>query len=393
VHFYKANALRQSAGTPDESFTSYARTPEGGKAIYRAPVRTGGQATICTAHVFQQIPGQNRIFMAWYSQGTQVLDFTENPDGTVSIEEVGYFIPANANQWVSAIFKAQENPDGTFTYWGAAGDFALGERGRNAIDIYKVTLPPAPKPADGPGVLPQRVVGREVRDPQTGETVVAGTQAGAPTCVSSRVIRSASVRRSGRRLSFAFAADAPVTIDLFRQTRGGVVTGERLVRRFENVSGTVRWNGRDSRGRRLRDGHYLVRFAANTPAGTAYERRIAVVRRNGRFTPLGSHQKPDTCGLLRTWKLLRPVFGGRTNRGLVMSFRFAQDARASIVVRRRGGRVVKRFAEQGYAGGVLHRKRISSTLARRLARGRYTVTISVRDGARIITSKLDATRV
>jgi hypothetical protein len=97
--------------------------------------------------VFQQIPGQNRIFMGWYSQGTQVLDFTENRDGTVTLEEAGYFIPANPNEWVSHVFKSRKNRDGTWTYWGAAADFNLGERGRNAIDVWKVTLPAPPTPA------------------------------------------------------------------------------------------------------------------------------------------------------------------------------------------------------------------------------------------------------
>ena len=147
VHFYKANALKAATpATAAEAHAAYARTPGGAKAIYRAPVRTGGQATVCTAHVFQQIPGQNRIFMGWYSQGTQVLDFTENRDGTVTLKEAGYFIPANANEWVSHVFKTRKNRDGTWTYWGAAADFNLGERGRNAIDIWKVTLPAPPAP-------------------------------------------------------------------------------------------------------------------------------------------------------------------------------------------------------------------------------------------------------
>jgi hypothetical protein len=392
VHFYRVDALRQTAGSPNEAFTSYAKTPEGGKAIYRAPVRTGGQATICTAHVFQQIPGQNRIFMGWYSQGTQVLDFTENADGTVSLKEVGYFIPANANEWVSHVFKAQENPDGTFTYWGAAADFNLGERGRNSIDVYKVTLPPPPKPADGPGVLPDRVRGREVRDPQTGQTVVANAQAGAPRCVDARSFRSAAVRRSGRRLSFAFTADAPATIDVFRQARGRTVTGERLVRRYSKVRSSVRWDGRDAQGRRVPDGYYLVRFAARTSAGIPDERRFGLLKRGGRYTLLSRHERRDTCGLLRRWKLYRPVFGGRTGRELVMSFRFAEATRASIVVRR-GGRVVRRFREQRYAGGVLHRTRLSRSFVRRLRTGQYRVTIAVRDGSRTITSTLRATRL
>jgi hypothetical protein len=151
VHFYDADALKQATpSSAEEAHTAYARTPGGEKAIYRAPIRTGGQATVCTAHVFQQIPGQNRIFMGWYSQGTQVVDFTENRDGTVTLEEAGFFIPANANEWVSHVFKTRKNSDGTWTYWGAAADFNLGERGRNAIDIWKVTLPAPPTPAGPP---------------------------------------------------------------------------------------------------------------------------------------------------------------------------------------------------------------------------------------------------
>ena len=163
IHAYRTDALQKKLpDSPKEAFKPYARTPKGGKAIYRAPIRTGAQATVCTAHVFQQIPGQNRIFMGWYSQGTQVVDFVENLDGTVRFKEAGYFIPANANEWVSHVFKMERNDDGTFTYYGAAGDFNLGESGRNAIDIYKVTLPAPPKPLGASaGRCPQTLVGSD----------------------------------------------------------------------------------------------------------------------------------------------------------------------------------------------------------------------------------------
>ena len=130
----------------DTAWNAYARTPSGEKAIYRAPIRTQTQVNLCTAHVFHQIPGQNRIFMGWYSQGTQVVDLIEYPDGTVEFREAGFFIPTQANEWVSAIFKVKQNADGTYTYWGATGDFNFGTAGRNAIDIYRVTLPAPPKP-------------------------------------------------------------------------------------------------------------------------------------------------------------------------------------------------------------------------------------------------------
>ena len=143
IHAYRTDRLLMtSPSTAEQAWTSYARTSTGAKAIYRAPIRTGPQADLCTSHVFHQIPGQNRIFMGWYTQGTQVVDFVEGKKGTIDFTERAYFIPANANQWVSAVFKMRKNADGTFTYWGATGDFNLGTAGRNAIDIWKVTLPP-----------------------------------------------------------------------------------------------------------------------------------------------------------------------------------------------------------------------------------------------------------
>jgi hypothetical protein len=171
VHAYRVDRLlRRRPTSPDDAHSSYARTPEGGKAIFRAPIRTGPQGSLCTAHVFHQIPGQNRIFMAWYSQGTRVIDFTEHADGRLSFKEVAWFIPANADEWVSAVFKVKRNPDGSFSYWGATGDFNVGAAGRNAVDVWKVTLqspPPAPRgsllPGTGAGFAPPDCVGRRAR--------------------------------------------------------------------------------------------------------------------------------------------------------------------------------------------------------------------------------------
>jgi Ca2+-binding RTX toxin-like protein len=152
VHFYDAKALTTTPpASAEEAFNAYLKTPEGGKAIFRVPVRTQPQASLCTAHVFHQVPGQNRIFMSWYSQGTHVIDFVEEGNGTIRFEEAGYFIPELANEWVSAVFSSQQNANGTYTYLGAAGDFLLSGSGRSAIDVYKVTLPPPPLAATGAG--------------------------------------------------------------------------------------------------------------------------------------------------------------------------------------------------------------------------------------------------
>jgi hypothetical protein len=388
LSFYRVDKLSTSLpANAEAAYAAYARTPDGNKAIYRAPIRTGAQATICTAHVFQQIPGQNRIFMGWYSQGTQVIDFTENPDGTISFKEVGSFIPAGANQWVSHIFKAQQNPDGTFTYFGAAGDFRVSEGGRNTIDVYRVTLPAPPTPAPGPGVLPARLRGTTVTDPQTGERVRVGRDGsgslGAPRCVANRTITSATARTSRGRLRLGFRSQAPVTVDLFRQSAGSRIIGERLVRRFANVRRTISFNGRDRRGRRLGDGIYVARFTARGANGQKDSRRVALLRRNGRFSLLPSYSGRDGCGAIRSFKLERPVFGGSTNRALNLSFRVGAQSTASVTVRR-GNRVVRTSRARSYAPGRTHRLRFTVKRAT-FPRGRYRVTLTVRDAAGRVT--------
>jgi hypothetical protein len=147
VHAFRmAKLSKASPESAQDAHRAYARTPSGDRAIFRAPIQTGPQATFCTSHVFQQIPGQNRIFMGWYSQGTQVLDYRETRKGRIKFERAGYLIPENANTWVSHVFDWRRNGDGTFTYTGATGDFNLGAAGRSAIDIFEVTLPAPPKP-------------------------------------------------------------------------------------------------------------------------------------------------------------------------------------------------------------------------------------------------------
>ena len=342
-----------------EEQENIAKTSQGGKAIYRAPVRTGAQATVCTAHVMQQIPGQNRIFMGWYSQGTQVVDFTENPDGTIDFKEVGSFIPASANQWVSHVFKAQENPDGTFTYWGAAADFALGERGRNTIDIYRVTLPPAPLPADGPGVI--------------GKRSNASPRSGAPRCVATNALRGTGVRPRGRRLRIGLRTTSPARVDIFRQSRGRRITGERPVARFRGRSKAFTWKAKG-----MRDGFFIVRVTTRLPSGVREERRFAVRRSGGRFRRAAAYERRARCGLLRQYKLERPVFGGRTNRALNLAFRLARSARVTVTVRRPDGSVAKRFGARSYQAG-LHRLRM--TVNRRVPRGVYRVDlVAVADG-------------
>ncbi len=178
INAYQVDQLRTGDERPanaTEAFEAYARGTDGRKAIFRAPIRTGAEPTFCTVHVMQQVPGQNRVVMGYYTQGTQVVDYVELPDGVLEwvenqsaqteapatgttaarraqapTQQAGFFIPEEANQWVSHIFRAEDNKDGTFTYFGVANDFA-----RNAIEVYKVTMP---KPATACTLAPQSKV-------------------------------------------------------------------------------------------------------------------------------------------------------------------------------------------------------------------------------------------
>lgn len=123
---------------------AYALAPDGTKAIYRALPRVAAPS-FCTAHVFQQIPGQNRIFMGWYTQGTQVVDYIENEDGTFEWREAAWWVPEGGTQWASHVFKHKDNGDGTFTYWGVSADIT-----RVALDVYSVTMPAPPQMKDAP---------------------------------------------------------------------------------------------------------------------------------------------------------------------------------------------------------------------------------------------------
>jgi hypothetical protein len=362
----------------------WAKTPEGGQAIFRAPIKTQPQGIGCTAHVFQLIPGQNRIFMGYYTQGTRVMDFTEHPDGTVSFHHVGWFIPENANTWVSHVFKAQENQDGTFTYWGATGDGILPGTGRSAVDVYKVTLPPPPIPAGGPKPgsrkFPISTV-RGVENERAAEVQAAGG------CASSTAFERVGVRPRGRGLAFSFRrrGNAPVTVDLFRSNRGRRI-GTRRVRRFANRMTAFRWNGRrGDRGRRVVDGHYHVRFTTRTPSGGRDTRRAALVRRNGRWHVRPVHYRRTPCGLVETFKLFRPVFGGSRRVPLGISFRLNQQADVEIEVRQRG-RVVARVPKRSYVAGRAIRLRVS---ARRIPRrGDVRVMMRATRTGRAVTQAL-----
>jgi hypothetical protein len=132
---------------------SYAQTPDGEKAVFFGePVIPA--ATFCDVHVIQQIPGEARIFSAYYTQGTKIFDYFIDEKGRWTMRETASAILPGANTWTSDVFKIVDNKDGTRTYYILNSDIGRG------TDIMTWTgptnplgtPPPAGADAGGPGV-------------------------------------------------------------------------------------------------------------------------------------------------------------------------------------------------------------------------------------------------
>jgi hypothetical protein len=205
-------------------------------------------------------------------------------------------------------------------------------------------------------------------------------------CRSRLSFRSASVRPRGRRAALRFRrrGRTPVQVDVFQSAIGRRVVGQRLVARFTNRTRSFTWDGRaNRRGRHVRDGLLFVRFRTGGEG-----RRVALLRRGGRFSRRPGFQRRDTCDLLLSYKLGRPAFGGSNRRGLRLSFRLSRAGRARLRVTR-GSRTVKTFTRRAPEARIV-RLRLS---ARGLSRGEYKFRLVVRRGKSVTRSTLVSARL
>ena len=203
---------------------------------------------------------------------------------------------------------------------------------------------------------------------------------------------SVSARPKGRglRLSFRRRVARPVRIDVFQSSTGRRVLGQRLVARFSRRTEGVRWSGRRQRGRpKVRDGVFFARFTIRDERGRHDERRVTLVRRDGRFRARRAFYRRTSCATLTSYKLERPVFGGRSSRALGIAFRLARHGRVSVEVRR-GGRVVKRYAGTVRAARRTHRLRLAPE---RLRRGTYEIRLTFTGPGGTVRSSLFASRL
>jgi len=327
---------------------------------------------------------EDTVYEANYRSGLRILDARAANEGRLS--ELGFFdvFPADDE---AAFNGAWSNypyfPSGTVIVSGIEqGLFVLRPReAAGGIDgkLGGVQPDSAPQPVSPPaGGAP--------------DTTARGAAPQA-TCSPDGAFRTVGVqryRKRGLELEFTQRLAGPVSVDVFQQSAGRRIVGERLVARFRGASDDVRWNGKANRkGRKVTDGYYFVRYRMKTPAGTD-TRRVALRRVKGKWSRRPDFYRRASCDLLRSFKLERPVFGGRTSRALHLSYQAERAARADVTVLR-GSRVVKRFKARSVPARRTIRLRVGSG---KLPRGTYRVRITLRRaGERPVTSMLTAQRL
>ena len=272
------------------------------------------------------------------------------------------------------------------------------EDSERAYVLRTAAAPRTPGPTDGGGSGSGSGSGTAAPTPTSTTTTTTApappvtTTAVAP-CTFSPAFTSVDVDGRGRRVRLALArrTDARVDVDVFQHARGRRVLGERLVARFRGRTRSFTWNGRaNRRGRRVTDGVYSVRYRVRSGRAAGDVRRETLVRSGGRFREGRGFDRPQTCGAVRAFKLLRPVFGGRTNRAQEVTFMLGGEARVRLEVLR-GGRVVRRVDAGLRSAAVRHRLRVDAEGLRRAA---YTFRLVVQGAAgRPLTERLFARRL
>ena len=205
---------------------------------------------------------------------------------------------------------------------------------------------------------------------------------GASACSAVASFRSASARPSGRRLRVRFArrSSQPVTVDVFRNSRGRRVLGNRRVAHFAKRTRSFTW-----KARRAGKGIYTVRLRSGGDV-----RQFVLERRGGRFHRRPASARRPRCGTLRSYRLGLPVFGGTRRRMLAATYRLGRARTARVTVLR-GKRVVRRSKARARRAGRTYRVKIAP---RRLRRGTYRVRLTLtRRGAKTQRFTLSSKRL
>jgi hypothetical protein len=295
----------------------------------------------CSVHWFEEHPtfkNGGLVALAEYENGTRFEQI--EPSG--KIVEQGYFLPTSgstsAPHW---------NPfDPTIVY---AVDYTRG------VDILRYKGDTYVPNSSGQVVPdPSKVPGTNGKQPDLGTT-----------CASAAGFNSAAVAPKGKKVTFKVnrREKRPFGVDVFQQTQGRKVIGNRLVARFKNKKKTFTWNGRDIKGRRLGTGNYFVRFIMKTASG-ARDTRRATLKYSGRFRTAPDFYQRVDCGAFKSLKLSSSAFGGSTNAALGVSYKLAIQTKDVTIQFKLGNKVIKKFTGKGEPNRTFRTKLPASKVKR-----------------------------
>lgn len=112
------------------------------RAVWRGDIVVPS-GTFCVVHRFRHLPDEQRIVMAYYSQGIKILDYELDADGRFRFDEVASFTLPEANSWTADVFHTVDNADGTRTYFIASSD-TIGSTPLRGLDVLTWTHMPNP---------------------------------------------------------------------------------------------------------------------------------------------------------------------------------------------------------------------------------------------------------
>lgn len=348
----------------------------------------------CSVHWFEEHPtfrDGGLVALAEYENGVRFLQI--QADG--KIREQGFFIPLGGS--ASAPHWASTDSDILYSIDYERGIDVLRYRGSHYVPVKDA--PPGDNSVEPePGTIP----GTEGAQPKP----IGGSAAGpaAAACARSAGFDRALALPAGRRRGSGKASGPALRfavsrrerrrfgVDVFQVSRERRILRERLVARFRNRAGSFTWSARRARsGARLADGTYFARFTMRRPGREADVRRVTLTRRDGRFRPAPPFYARDTCGILRSFKLERPVFGGTGAAPLRVAYRLNTGADSIRVEVLQGSRVVRTFSNRPRLAGRTYRLRVPASVARRGSDVRVRITL--RRSNSVVRSTLTARRL
>ena len=297
------------------------------------------------------------------SRGTEVLELRDAFQGreicsrTTRAAGPGSPVDARTGEWGRALSPSSIQQGETQELFHPNA-FAQPALGACLAQVFAASSPGQFNCTNTPGQAAEGMRVSRIGD-VPGRPAAAGGAA-AKACAGSPADEATAVAR-GRGLRFALP-DGRFDVDVFQQSAGRLVLGNRRVARFRGRRGSFTWSGAGAR-----DGVYVVRFRTGSDEG-----RLALVRSGGRFRQRADYSVSPGCGTVRLFKLERPVLGGVRNRALGVAVKLDRDAAVRVRVLR-GTRVLRTFARTARARQVL-RLRLP---AERVPRGELRVELQV----------------